>query len=133
MDEATRYQSAFAAAQSMGTSQQKLVETAGIYLKTLKEEESKFQEALSVQREKQIGEKEKNIEEMELALQQKGEKIAQLTKEIQEGQTAMEKLKSEISESVLKLDSKKNDFKTTYMDLAGQIESDIQKIGQYLK
>ena len=133
MDEATRYQSAYAAAQAMGTSQQRLTDTANIYLKTLKEEESKFQEALSVQRAKQIGDKEKNIQDMELGLKQKGEKIAQLTKEIQEGQAAMEKLKAEISESVLKLDATKNDFKTTYMDLAGQIETDIRKIGQYLK
>jgi uncharacterized protein (DUF3084 family) len=133
MDEATRYQSAYAAAQSMGTTQQRLTDTANIYLKTLKEEESKFQEALSVQRAKQIGDKEKNIQDMELGLKQKGEKIAQLTKDIQEGQAAMEKLKAEISESVLKLDATKNDFRTTYVDLAGQIETDIQKIGQYLK
>ena len=133
LDEQTRFQSAFAAAQSMGTTQQKLTSTASIYLKTLKDEESKFQEALNLQREKQIGDKEKNIATLQVNLKGKNDEIMKLSKQIEQDTVEVEKLKAEIAGSIASLDTKKNDFKASYNDLASQIELDIQKIGQYLK
>ncbi len=133
MDEPTRYQSAYAAAQAMGTSKERLVETAGIYLGILKQEEKKFGEALAAQREKQIGDKERQITGLENELKAKTEEIARLTKQIEDGQAEAEKLRTGIAEAVQKLDVRKEEFNFAYQDLSSQIGSDISKIGEYLK
>ena len=54
MDEQTRYQSAFAAASTMGATPAKLVKTAHFYLDVLKKEEAKFAQALANQKDKQL-------------------------------------------------------------------------------
>jgi septal ring factor EnvC (AmiA/AmiB activator) len=133
MDEKTRYFSAFAAAQSMGISQQKLVDSASFYLTILKNEENKFQEATKSQREKQIGGKEKAIQSLAADIKAKGEQIARLTEEIQANQKEMEAMKNEISESIVKIETTMNDFTASYSNLANQIQTDIQKINEYVK
>jgi hypothetical protein len=55
MDEKTRYQSAYAAASTMGATPAKLVKTAHFYIDVLKKEEAKFAQALANQKDKQIG------------------------------------------------------------------------------
>lgn len=133
MDEKTRYFSAFAAAQSMGISQQKLIDSASFYLTILKNEENKFQEATKSQREKQIGGKEKAIQSLAADIKAKGEQIARLTEEIQANQKEMEAMKNEISESIVKIETTMNDFTASYSNLANQIQTDIQKINEYVK
>jgi hypothetical protein len=133
MDEKTRYFSAFAAAQSMGISQQKLIDSAKFYLGILETEEQQFQNATKGQREKQIGGKEKAIASMESTIQEKGELIAKLTQEIQQHQTDMDAMKSEIEEAVVKIDTTMEDFHASYTNLEGQINGDISKMQTYLK
>ena len=133
MDEKTRYFSAFAAAQSMGISQQKLIDSAKFYLGILKTEEQQFQNATKGQREKQIGGKEKAIASLEKTIQEKGELIAKLTEEIQQHQTDMDAMKSEIQEAVVKIDTTMQDFHASFTNLESQINGDISKMQTYLK
>lgn len=133
MDEQTRYFSAFAAAQSMGISHQKLMESANIYLTVLQAEDAKFQESVNAQRQKQIGNKEKAIADMEATIKAKGEKIAQLTTEIQQHQSDMEKMKEDISDAVVKIETTLSDFHATYNELTSQINKDVENIIKYLK
>jgi septal ring factor EnvC (AmiA/AmiB activator) len=133
MDEKTRYFSAFAAAQSMGISQQKLIDSAKFYLGILKTEEQQFQNATKGQREKQIGGKEKTITSLANTIQEKGELIAKLTQEIQQHQTDMDAMKAEIQEAVVKIDTTMEDFHASYTNLEGQINGDIAKMETYLK
>jgi hypothetical protein len=133
MDEKTRYFSAFAAAQSMGISQQKLIDSAKFYLGILKTEEQQFQNATKGQREKQVGGKEKVIISLGKTIQEKGELIAKLTQEIQQHQTDMDAMKSEIEESVVKIDTTMQDFHASYTNLESQINGDISKMETYLK
>ncbi|MEL6925050.1 MAG: hypothetical protein AAFO94_13455, partial [Bacteroidota bacterium] len=65
MDEKTRYISAFAAAQTMGATPDKLVQAANHYLKVLAQEDKKFEQALINQRSKQVGDKQKQIKQSE--------------------------------------------------------------------
>ncbi|WP_337042520.1 hypothetical protein [Emticicia sp. 17c] len=133
MDEQTRYLSAFAAAQAMGVTPQKLSESAGFYLKVLQSEDTKFQESVNTQRQKQIGNKEKAIADMEATIKAKGEQIARLTEEIQAHQNDMEQMKAEISDAVVKIETTLSDFHATYEELTGQIGKDMENISKYLK
>lgn len=133
MDEKTRYFSAFAAAQSMGITKDKLLGSADFYLSVLKNENLKFQEATKGQREKQIGGKEKVIENLAATIQAKGEQIARLTEEIQKHQAEMDALKTEIADSVVKIETTMNDFTASYTNLAQQIEADKTKMQQFLQ
>ncbi|MFN3490069.1 MAG: hypothetical protein ACK4YV_13095, partial [Emticicia sp.] len=133
MDEATRYGSAFAAAQAMGVSSQALNDSAQFYLNVLKAEDSKFQESVNAQRQKQIGSKEKAITDLDATIKAKGEQIAKLTQEIAVHQEDMSKMKAEISEAVVKIETTLSDFHATYSDLIGQIGQDVENMKKYLK
>lgn len=133
MDEATRYSSAYAAAQAMGVSSQQLNDSAQFYLNVLKTEDSKFQESVNAQRQKQIGSKEKAITDLDATIKAKGEQIAKLTQEIAAHQEDMGKMKAEISEAVVKIETTLSDFHATYSDLIGQIGQDVENMKKYLK
>lgn len=133
MDEQTRYFSAFAAAQAMGVTSQKLTESANFYLKVLASEDSKFQESVNTQRQKQIGNKEKAIADMEATIKAKAEQIAKLTQEIEAHQTEMEKMKDEISDAVVKIETTLSDFHATFSELTTQIGKDVENMSKYLK
>ncbi len=133
MDEQTRYASAFAAAQAMGVTSQKLNDSAQFYLKVLQTEDSKFQESVNAQRQKQIGSKEKAITDLDATMKAKGEQIARLTQEIKTHQDDMEKMKAEISDAVVKIETTLSDFHATYNDLTSQIGQDVEKMSKYLK
>lgn len=133
MDEKTRYFSAFAAAQSMGISQQKLIDSAAFYLNILKIEQKQFNDATNGQREKQVGGKEKAISSLEKAIQEKGEMIAKLTQEIQQHQTDMDTMKAEISDAVVKIETTIQDFHASFTNLEHQINGDVEKMKTYLK
>lgn len=83
MDDATRYQSAFAMAQTMGATPEKLTQSAQSYLDILKSEEQKFAQAVNNQRTKLIGNRESEIGKLEQHIQAKAEQIKRLNEEIE--------------------------------------------------
>ena len=93
MDEATRYQSAFAMAKTMGATPEQLVKTAGHYIAILQQEEKKFGQAVAAQRSRQIGGRENQIKQMEAGIKQKAEHIKKLTQEIEADQKKLATLK----------------------------------------
>lgn len=133
MDEQTRYFSAFAAAQAMGVTPQKLTDSAAFYLKILASEDSKFQDSVNTQRQKQIGNKEKAIADMDATIKAKAEQIAKLTEEIQTHQSDMEKMKAEISDAIVKIETTLSDFHATFDELTTQINKDVENMNKYLK
>lgn len=133
MDEATRFKSAYAMSQTMGVTQQGLMQSAQHYLQVLGAEQAKFNEAHAQQRTKMIGGREDEIKNLEATIQQKTEQIRQLTQQIEEHRQRSEQLRSEINESTLKIETTKADFETTFALVAGQIQDDAAKIQQYLK
>jgi chromosome segregation ATPase len=132
MDEATKYKSAYALAQTMGADVGKLSESAKYYLGVLENERSKFGEAHAQQRAKLIGNREDEIKQLEMQIQQKTEQIQQLTRDIEDHRKRGELLRSEINESTVKIETTKADFETTFQSVTAQIEQDIAKIQQHL-
>lgn len=133
MDEQTRFQSAFAMAQTMGVTVPKLLDSASHYIQILQQENQKFNDALSKQRSQQIGNREEQITQLDKAIQSKTEQIQSLTQEIEQNRKQMEQLKQEIAQSTVKVESTKNDFLATYTNLVNQINTDISNIKTFLK
>lgn len=133
MDEATRFQSAFAMAQTMGATPEKLIQTAQHYVNILQQEERKFEDALTHQRSKQIGSKSQEIKNLEESIKAKAEQIKQLTQAIESDQKRAEQLKKEIAEAGQKVENTKNNFIASYNALIGKITGDIEKMSKYLK
>lgn len=133
MDEPTRFQSAFAMAQTMGANPEKLIQTAKHYIDILQKEEKKFEDALTHQRTKQIGSKQQEINKLEERVKAKAEQIKKLTKEIEVDQKRAEGLKQEIKGASQKVESTKNNFIASYNMLIDKISGDIDKMSKYLK
>jgi uncharacterized protein (DUF3084 family) len=133
LDETTRYQSAYAMAQTMGVTPAKLVDSAKFYISVLSSEQSKFAEAHAQQRSRLIGNREEEVKNHESMMQQKAEQIKQLTQQIEEHRQKSQQIRSEINESTVKIETTKADFDVTFANVVGQIQEDVSKIQNYLK
>ncbi len=133
MDEVTRYQSAYAMAQTMGVTPAKLVESGKFYLNVLASEQTRFNEAHDQQRNKLIGSREDEVKNLEAAIVEKTAQIKQLTQQIEEHRQRSDQVRKEISDSTVKIENTKADFEATFNAVAGQIEDDLAKIQQHLK
>jgi lysyl-tRNA synthetase class I len=133
MDEATRYKSAFAMAQTMGATPDKLIQTAGTYLSVLKQEQDKFQQAAQGQVQNQIGNKKAQIENFEQVIKQKEAQIKQMTDEMAQHRKEMEILKSDIEQASSKVAQTTADFQMSYQVITGQIQNDVTNMQKYLK
>lgn len=133
MDEQTRFQSAFAMAQTMGATAQKLTDSGAHYLNVLKNEELKFQQALDNQKSGNLVAKEQEAKNLEGVITQKAEQIKRLTEEIQQHQAQIEDMKKQIAEMGAKVENAKNDFHATYNLLTSQIQADLTNMQKYLK
>lgn len=133
MDEATRYKSAYAMAQTMGASPDYLIKTANHYLDILKKEEVKFGDALKHQKSRQIGERQQQLKDLETMIRQKAEQIQKLSKEIEQHQVQIQKIETNLSESSAKVETTKNNFVASYNIIVGQIRADVENMKKYLK
>ncbi len=133
MDEATRYKSAFAMAQTMGATPAKLVSTASGYLDALKQEDAKFQQAANNQVQNQISNKQGQIANFDAVIKQKSEQIQKMAQEIEQHKKDMDLLKQDISQASSKVAQTKADFDATYQLLVGQIQKDIDNMKNYSK
>lgn len=133
MDDATRYKSAFALAQTMNATPDHLIKTAGHYLSALEEEEAKFGQALSNQKAKQVEGKKTERANLDKTIRQKAEQIKKLSNEIEQHQAQLEKLEQDIVNASAKVANTQANFMASYQAVVGQIKADIEKMKQYLK
>jgi len=133
MDEKTRFQSAYAMAQTMGATPSMLIDTANFYLDILAKEEQAFEDSLATQRQKQIGEKENEGKSLTEMIAQKSAQIDQLNKEIEEHKSQFSKIKSQVDDASAKIDKTKQNFIASYNHVVNQVKDDIQKMKDYLK
>ncbi len=132
MDEPTRYRSAFAMAQTMGATPDRLIQTAQHYISALSQEEAQFQRAVANQQQKQVGTKQEQMQQLRTAIQQKEEQIRRLQTEIDQHRVELHSLETEISQASTKMEATRNDFIASYNHLVSQIEQDIENLRRYL-
>lgn len=133
MDEATRYQSAFAMAKTMGATPKRLVDSAAHYLKVLDKENTKFKDALKNQRAKQVGGREQKVRDLEKSIVDKQKQIEKLTKEIAAAQQSLGEVKQTINQAAAKVELTNSQFQLAYQSVVGQIKSDMDKMKKFLK
>ena len=131
--DSVRFQTAYATAQSMGVTPKALLDSAQHYLQTLKKEESKFAQALKGQRAQQVSDKEAQLKQLDSSIQQQEAKIKELQDAIKKTKAEQQKLRSTISKSTEKLSKTQADFQATYQLIAGEIQTDIESMQEYLK
>lgn len=131
--DSVRFQTAYATAQSMGVTPKALLDSAQHYLQTLKKEESKFAQALKGQRAQQVSDKEAQLKQLDTSIQQQEAKIKELQDAIKKTKAEQQKLRSTISKSTEKLSKTQADFQATYLLIAGEIQTDIESMQEYLK
>jgi hypothetical protein len=132
MDDGTRYKSAFATAQTMGATREKIVSSAQQYLGILSREQLKFQEALSGQRERNLTGKQDEIKQLEQTIKNKEAEIEKLKSDLEGHRQQIGNLEKEINTASEKLAQTANDFEATYQALLGQIQLDIKNIESHL-
>ena len=111
----------------------KLIDAANHYIQVLQQEEKKFEQALTSQRNKQIGGREQQVKNLEAGIRQKAEQIKKLTQEIEQHQKQLEAVKKEISGAVVKVETTKSNFIASYNALVTQIQSDVESMKNFLK
>lgn len=133
MDEATRFQSAFAMAQTMGATKDNIASSAAYYLDVLKQEKKKFQGVVANQNTKQVVSKEQGAEDVLKAIQNKENQIKKLQEDIENLKAQYSSANKEIALSKTKVEKTKNDFLVTYDLLESQIMKDVSLIKKYLQ
>lgn len=132
MDDSTRYKSAFATAQTMGATKGNILASAKHYLTVLSNEQSKFQEALQGQRDRNLTGKQDEIKQLGSTIDQKQKDIEKLKADIEAHRQRITALEQEISSASDKLGQTADDFDATYKALVSQIQSDVQNIESHL-
>ena len=133
MDEATRFKSAYAAAQSMGVSPNSLIESAQAYLKLLGDEGKKFAQAEQNQRTKVVEDKKNELNQIASEVKNKQDMIGKLQQEVNQLNKTLEDKKADAATMATKLESTKIAFENAMKSISGQITEDISKMNQYLK
>lgn len=133
MDEATRFQSAFAMAKTMGASAASLAASAQYYLNVLKQEEQKFGEALANQQSQQIGQKQQELTNLGETIKSKEAQIQSLQAEIESLKQKAGGLQQDLQAAAQHIESTKNDFLVSYNFIVDQIQKDAGVMQQYLK
>ena len=133
MDDATRFRSAYAMAQTMGASADHLIKTADHYIKVLADEEKKFELALAKQNEQRVGNKQKEIQQLDQLIKEKEAQIKALQKQIDEHKKQVNSLREALKGAMKKLETTKNNFIASYNSLVEQIYRDVENMKKYLK
>lgn len=132
MDEKTKYLSAFAGAQASGASKTSLLDTGKHYLNALEKELNNFNNAVQQQWQKQIGNRENEIKQLNNLIAGKKEQIQKLEAEMKDHHEMLTSLEQEIQDSQTKIETTKVDFQATYQALVDKIHADLDRINTYI-
>ena len=133
MDEATKYQSAFATAATMDVTLDKLLASIEFYKKILLQEEANFLKASKEQYTLNVENKKADITKISNLIKDKSQKIQMLTDEIREHQKSQEQMTEYINVAESKIKTTENNFRYSLEDLTTQMENDLNKLKQYIK
>lgn len=132
MDDSTRYKSAYATAQTMGATKDKILASAKQYIAILDKEKSKFQEALDGQKQRNLTGKQDEIQQLGETIKQNEKDIEQLKSAIEANRQRIVALEQEISTASDKLGQTASDFDASYNALVEQIKADVKNIESHI-
>lgn len=124
-DEAARYNAAFAGLSVQGLTKEKLLATAAEYLKIAEADGAQFFQSLAAMRDEKVERKQQEREE-------KSRRIEQLSAEITELHSRIEVLQNEILETEERISINNAGYRQAAERIKTRIESDLEKIRQYV-
>jgi hypothetical protein len=124
-DEAARYNAAFAGLQVQGLNKQRLLDTAGEYLRVLTADAGQFQATVDSSYQEKVRGKETEAEE-------KAARIQALSQEILQLQQRISALQEEIQASKEKLAGGSSAYSAESKRRQQEISRDVEKINQYI-
>lgn len=127
-DEKARFSATFASLSIQGLTKQTLIETANKYKAIIEKDKVDFELALNNKLKAEVGQRQKELKDLEEKMKSNAELIQKLTKEISESQTNIEKLKTEVLEEENKLTKNSNGYQIASHAIINKITTDIQKI-----
>jgi cell division protein FtsB len=133
MDEATKFQSTFATAATVGATLEKLIESIEFYKKVLLTEEANFSKAIKEQTAVNIKNKITERDNINASIKEKTDKISKLTEEIRSHESEIQKLNSAIEVSEMKIKETSLNFERSFNVIKSQLEQDALKLRQYIK
>jgi hypothetical protein len=133
MDEATKFQSAFATASTMGLTLEKLLSSIDFYKKVLQNEEDKFNRATKDQSSINIEGKLKEKDSLDQLIKEKSQKIQELTSEIRQHQIDIQEISKFVETTELKIKETTLNFENSLNLLRSQMDEDSVKLKQYIK
>ncbi len=132
MDADTSYKSAYATAQTIGITKDKLLKTASHYMNVLKKEREHFADALKNQRSEKISGKLAEAEKLRNKIREYETKMKQMQKEITAYKKKIQGTDAAIEKEKEKIETIKNNFVTSYEHFEGVLTSDIDSIKNLL-
>ena len=132
MDEATKFQAAFATLQATGSDVNQLIGSFSYFGGILDSEKDKFEEALHATIGDSVVEKENEIKKLTEEDNDHSAEIKKLTEAITANQGNIGRLQGELAEVNAKLKQKENSFMEAYRQMKQQLQADEQKINMYL-
>ena len=132
-DEATSYKSAFATASTIGVTLDRLIQTADHYKGILDSERAKFNDTVKSQKEQMIGKRKAEYESLKVSIKEKTQQIEDLKKDISMSQNKLDEVEGLITSARNKIAETQANFETSFENIKGQIENDIEKMKKYLK
>ncbi len=133
LDEATRFRSAFATASTMGLSLETLLQSADYYKNILAKEKEHFTAELNTRGAESLRNKSEERVRLEQFIKDKEAQIQALTQQIAQHKQEISQLNQYLDETTTKINEMNTGFTNTYDILVGQMNSDIEKIKNYLK
>lgn len=124
-DEQARFYAAYAGLQVQGLDKEKLLSTAGEYLRILSADAGHFQATVDSALQEKVQRRAAEAEE-------KGERIRQLSREILELQGQITALQTEIRENKEKIEASSGGYAVECERRKARIEDDIEKIKHYI-
>ncbi len=132
MDTDTSFKSAYATAQTMGLTKDKLLKTANHYKSVLNKEREHFADALKNQRSEKVAGKLAEVEKLKNKMVEYEAKIKQMKKEMAMYQKKIEGADAVIEKEKAKIETIKNNFVISYDHFEKVLEEDIKSINNLL-
>ncbi len=132
LDESTRFQSAFAAAQALDVTREELMKTAQYYLDYLGKEQAQFSREAEDRLQKRVKERKQQIEHVTEMIEKYREKVKQLQAQIAGYEEKVSHATAEMESEQERIDSSRQLFDQTCQSLMEAIEEDLEKLNRYL-
>lgn len=132
LEEDVAHKSAFATAQTVGLTKEKLIETAQYYRNLIEQEKTAFDEALSIQQAHKVTAKETEMSRLQNQIERNKAAVERLQEEIADYAQQIEQAEASINSEKLKLEKTQTAFSDTQRAVLFQIDTDIENLHKYL-